>query len=105
MKDPMMTGRKRRGTMKGSEMEMPMSRGRREAGMPRMGIEPPGEMAASPRMRMARETMGTSAPVAMKKGGMAKKTMAMKKGGMAKKGMKGGGMMLVIGIGKKKKGK
>jgi len=36
-------------------------------------------------------------PMGMKKGGM-----AMKKGGMAKKGMKGGGMMVVIGLGKKK---
>jgi hypothetical protein len=48
-------------------------------------------------------------PAGMKKGGMAKKPLAytMKKGGMAKKpaakkGMKKGGMMLIIGIGKKK---
>jgi hypothetical protein len=43
-----------------------------------------------------------SMPMGMKKGGMAKKPAGYAKGGMAKKGMKGGGMMLVIGLGKKK---
>jgi hypothetical protein len=62
------------------------------------------DMGMSPGPDMGADSM---APMAMKKGGMAKKTMAMKKGGMAKtpaakKGMKKGGMMLIIGIGKKK---
>jgi len=62
------------------------------------------DMGMSPGPDMGADSM---APMAMKKGGMAKKGMAMKKGGMAKapaakKGMKKGGMMLIIGIGKKK---
>jgi hypothetical protein len=56
-----------------------------------MGMSPGPDMGAS-----SAPPMG---PMGMKKGGMAKKT-AMKKGGMAKKAK--GGMMLVIGIGKKK---
>lgn len=83
---------------------------------PKMGVGTSPMMAASPRMRMDAQTMGTAQPVAMKKGGMAKKGMnyggmaenGMKKGGkvtpkLAKGGMaKKGGMMLIIGIGKKK---
>ena len=80
-------------------------------GMPRMGIPSPGEMSTPNRMRMAPETVGTSSPTPMKKGGVAKKgnnnpakTPTMKKGGMAKPG-KGKGMAVVIMIGKGKKGK
>ena len=51
------------------------------------------DMGMSPGPGMGAESM---APMAMKKGGMAKKKAA------AKKGMKKGGMMLIIGIGKKK---
>jgi hypothetical protein len=87
-----------------------------------MGMPP--EMGIQPKMRMAPETMGTSSPTPMKKGGMAKKgnndpaktpsmnmggmakTPMMKKGGMAKGGMpkpgKGKGMAVVIMIGKGK---
>jgi hypothetical protein len=90
-----------------------------------MGMAP--EMGMQPKMRMAPETMGTSSPTPMKKGGMAKKgnndpsktpsmnmggmakTPMMKKGGMAKGGMpkpgKGKGMAVVIMIGKGKKAK
>jgi hypothetical protein len=75
------------------------------------------DMGMSPGPDMGADSM---APMAMKKGGMAKKNvvgtgsspaaakadykkkMGMKAGGMAKKGMKKGGMMLIIGIGKKK---
>ena len=58
-----------------------------------MGMSPGPEMgpASAPTM-----------PMGMKKGGAVKKPAGMAKGGMAKKGMKGGGMMLVIGLGKKK---
>lgn len=78
-------------------------------------------MAPGPDMGPASAPM---MPMGMKKGGMAKKsdimgtgsspsaaksdyqkkmkTAGFAKGGMAKKGMKGGGMMLVIGLGKKK---
>jgi len=41
-------------------------------------------------------------PMGMKKGGVVKKPAGMAKGGMAKKGMAKGGMMLIIGLGKKK---
>lgn len=51
------------------------------------------DMGMSPGPGMGADSM---APMAMKKGGMAKKKAA------AKKGMKKGGMMLIIGIGKKK---
>jgi hypothetical protein len=75
------------------------------------GIGMPPEMGMQPKMRMAPETMGTSSPTPMKKGGVAKKgnndpakTPTMKKGGMAKPG-KGKGMVVAIMIGKGKKGK
>jgi len=60
------------------------------------------DMGMSPGPDMGADSAPPMMPMGMKKGGMAKKTMAMKKGGMAKKGMKKGGMMLIIGIGKKK---
>jgi len=60
------------------------------------------DMGMSPGPDMGAASAPPMMPMGMKKGGMAKKTMAMKKGGMAKKGMKKGGMMLIIGIGKKK---
>lgn len=58
-----------------------------------MGMSPGPDMGAASAPPM---------PMGMKKGGMAKKTAGYAKGGMAKKGMKGGGMMLIIGLGKKK---
>lgn len=58
-----------------------------------MGMSPGAGMGAA---------SAPMAPMGMKKGGMAKKPAGYAKGGMAKKGMKGGGMMLVIGLGKKK---
>ena len=60
------------------------------------------DMGMSPGPDMGAASAPPMMPMGMKKGGTAKKTMAMKKGGMAKKGMKKGGMMLIIGIGKKK---
>jgi len=71
------------------------------------------DMGMSPGPDMGADSM---APMAMKKGGMAKKAAAKKgfstaggRGGVAKrglgkaeKGFKKGGMMLIIGIGKKK---
>jgi hypothetical protein len=62
---------------------------------------------------MAPETMGTSSPTPMKKGGVAvkgnnnpAKTPMMKKGGMAKPGKgKGMAVVIMIGKGKGKKGK
>lgn len=60
------------------------------------------DMGMSPGPDMGAASAPPMMPTGMKKGGMAKKGMAMKKGGMAKKGMKKGGMMLIIGIGKKK---
>ena len=80
---------------------------------------PKKAMAMPPDMGMASASQ-MMPPTGMKKGGMAKKNvvgtgsspaaakadykkkMGMKAGGMAKKGMKKGGMMLIIGIGKKK---
>lgn len=63
-----------------------------------MGMAPGPGMGAASAPPMAPSTM----PMGMKKGGAVKKPMGYAKGGMAKKGMKGGGMMLVIGLGKKK---
>lgn len=78
-------------------------------GMPKMGVGTPAEMAPPSKMRMASETMGTSAPTPMKKGGLAKKGEGVakkgyKKGGMAaaKKGKGKVGLMIMIGVGKKK---
>ncbi len=59
-----------------------------------MGMSPGPDMGAASAPPMM--------PVGMKKGGAVKKPVGMAKGGMAKKGMKGGGMMVVIGLGKKK---
>jgi hypothetical protein len=63
-----------------------------------MGMSPGPDMGAASAPPMM-------SPTGMKKGGMAKKPLSytMKKGGMAKKpAKKKGGMMLIIGIGKKK---
>jgi len=60
------------------------------------------DMGMSPGAGMGAASAPPMAPMAMKKGGMAKKPAGFAKGGMAKKGMKSGGMMLVIGLGKKK---
>jgi len=63
-----------------------------------MGMSPGPGMGAS-------SAPPVEPPMGMKKGGMAKKPLSytMKKGGMAKKpAKKKGGMMLIIGIGKKK---
>lgn len=60
------------------------------------------DMGMSPGPDMGAASAPPMMPMGMKKGGMAKKPAGYAKGGMAKKGMKGGGMMLVIGLGKKK---
>lgn len=87
----------------------------RAAGVPKMGVGTPAEMAPPRKMRMAAETMGTSEPTPMKKGGAVKKAKGglakkgegvaqkgFKKGGMASKGKGKAGLMIVIGVGKKK---
>lgn len=81
--------------MKRSSMGKEMMSGKRKGPPPKKGPMAQG-MMESPRKKMA-SGMTPIAPMAMKKGGMAKKPK------MAK-----GGMMLIIGVGKKpsmKKGK
>jgi len=75
------------------------------------------DMGMSPGAGMGAASAPPMAPMGMKKGGkvdfskivrnkktgqLSEKPAGFAKGGMAKKGMKGGGMMLVIGLGKKK---
>lgn len=118
-------GKKMMGVRRGPPPEKgPMPQGvdtaQRGMGVPKMGVGTPAEMAPPRKMRMAAETMGTTAPTPMRGGGLAKKghtepskTPVYKKGGMAAKKAskampmkKGGkakaGLMIVIGVGKKK---
>ena len=72
-----------------------------------MGMAPGPDMgpASAPMMPMGMKKGGKvdfSKIVRDKKTGNLSEKTGMKNGGMAKKGMKGGGMMLVIGLGKKK---
>jgi hypothetical protein len=73
-----------------------------------MGMSPGPDMGPSsaPTRRAPAMAAPMMPPMGMKKGGAVdkKKAMPMKDGGMAmKKGMKKGGMMLLIGLGKKGK--